>query len=209
MEDASNAPQIPQCRAEISKSHGLYVKALIRLAMGAGLNREASGPGIGPVDCQVRRLLWHQICFLDSLVAEVQGPQTVIRDDQYDTSLPFDVNDDALGQPGKDSVLAPFWTDATFSIIRYECCLVHRLINSQRMAVDLGQIDLKTVQRLVNTQKASIERQYLQNLDETVPIQRCAKLVGRLFTSRFDAMLLYRHSNFDVNGGVQPEVRES
>lgn len=177
--------------------------------MGAGLNRDPSGPGMDLVDCQVRRLLWHQICFLDTLTGEAQGPQPAIRDDQFDTSLPVNINDNALNCPNNESVHAPIWTDATFSIIRYECCMVHRLIVGQRQALDRGQIDLKTVQHLASVQKARIERQYLQYLDEAIPIQRCAKLVGRLFTARFDAILLHRHSSFDVITQLQTDVRET
>ncbi len=205
----SNTPQIPQCRAEISRLHALYIGALIRVAMAAGLNRDPNGPGIGPVDCQVRRLLWHQVCFLDVLAVDAQGPQLAISDNHFDTMLPLNVQDDALGRPKNEAIHAPLWTDATFSIIRYECCMVHRLIVGQRLAIDLGQIDLKNVQHLVNVQKARIERQYLQHLDETIPIQRCAKLVGRLFTARFDAILLHRHSQFDVNTEVQTDIRET
>lgn len=204
--------QIPQCRAEISRSHTVYVGALIRLAMGAGLNRDASGPKMDPVDCQVRRLLWHQICFLDLLTAEGQGPQPVIRDDEFDTRLPRNINDDAFDRPDNKSVPASGWTDATFSVIRYECCMVHRLISRQRLATDNGQTDLrdlKTVQHLVSVQKLRIEHQYLQYLDEAIPIQRCAKLVGRLFTTRFDAILFHKYSQFDVNTELQIDLRET
>ena len=177
--------------------------------MSAGLNRDQSGPGIDPADCQVRRLLWHQICFLDVLTAEAQGPQLAIQEDQFDTSLPLNLKDDALGRPNNEMVPAPIWTDATFSMIRYECSLVHRLIFAQRLAIELGQIDLETVRHMVNVQKTRIERSYLQYLDETVPIQRCAKLVGRLFTTRFDAILLQRHSQLNVNNELQADLREA
>ena len=200
--------QIPQCRAEISKSHTVYVGMLIRLAMNAGLNRDPSGPGMNPIDCQVRRLLWHQICFLDILIAEAQGPRSAIRDNQFNTSLPLNVRDDALGRPNA-SVSASFWTDATFSIIRYECCRVHRLILAQRSALSLGQTDFKALENLVNGEKTRIERQYLQYLDEAVPIQRCAKLVARLFIARFDAIHLRSHSQFDINAELQAGEREA
>ena len=176
--------------------------------MSAGLHRDPSGPGMSAIDCQVRRLLWHQICFLDVLTAEAQGPQSAIHDDQFNTSLPLNIQDDALGRPN-ESMSASFWTDATFSIIRYECSMVHRLILGQRQALELGQTDLKTVLHLINTEKTRIEHQYLQYLDDAVPIQRCAKLVGRLFTARFDGILLRRHSQFDVNTELHGSERES
>ena len=98
------------------------------------------------------------------------------------------------------------WTDATFSIIRYECGLAHRLLFRQCLTM---QTDLKSVQHLVSVQKIRIERQYLQYLDESIPIQRCAKLVGRLFTARFDAILLHVQSQIDINSESQTNIREA
>lgn len=177
--------------------------------MTAGLNRDPSGAGLSPVDCQVRRLLWHQVCFLDVLTAEAQGHESAIRDDQHNTALPLNVNDDTLGWPNDDSVSRPFWTDATFSIIRYECYILHRLILGQRKAIEHRHTNLKTVQDLVDAQKTRIERQYLQYLDENIPIQRCAKLVGRVFLARFDEFMLRRHSQFNVNTELQGDVRDA
>lgn len=205
----SNRLQIPQCRAEISRSHTAFVRELIRLAKGAGLDRDASGPEMDPVDCQVRRLLWHQVCFLDLITTEAQGLQPAIHDDEFNTSLPLNIKDDALDQSSNQS-FSPFgWTEATFSLIRYECGMVHRFIIGQNSAIQQGQTDLKTVQHLVSVQKMRIERQYLQYLDDTIPIQRCAKFVLQLFTSRFDAILLQENSRFDVKSESQTDIRET
>ena len=201
--------QIPQCRAEISKSHTAYIGMLSRLARVAGLNRDASSPEMDPVDCQVRRLLWHQIHFLDSLVPEAQGSQPSIRSDEFDTALPLNLRDDSLNRPNHVPILTSEWTDATFSIIRYECCMVQRLIYEQRSAVDNGHTDLKSAEHLVSVQKSRIERQYLQYLNEAIPIQRCAKRVGQLLTAGFDAILLYGDSQFDVDSDLQTEIRET
>ena len=121
--------------------------------------------------------------------------------------MPSNVKDDALGRPNKESVPTFVWTDATFSIIRYECCMIDRLISRQRSALERGQTDLKTIQHMVSVQKMRIERQYLQYLDECIPIQRCAKLVVRLFTARFDAILLHSYSQINVNE-LQANIRE-
>lgn len=176
--------------------------------MDAGLNRDPSGPEMDPVACQVRRLLWHQICFLDLLTAEAQGSQPAIRGDEFDTLLPRNIRDDALDRLDSESVHASGWTDATFSIIRYECCKVHRLVCEQRSAIAKGQTDLKTAQHRVSAAILRFERQYLQHLDEAIPIQRCAKLGGQLCTARFDAILLHKHSQFDLNTDLQPDIRE-
>ena len=87
--------------------------------------------------------------------------------------------------------------------------MVHRIIYNHQLGIDFGHIDLKTVRNMVSGHKTRIERQYLQYLDEAIPIQRCAKLVGRLFTARFDAILLHRHLNSRGNNKIQPDVRDT
>ena len=205
---SSDLIQIPQCRGEISRSHITYVGALIRLAMTAGLNRDASSAGIGPVELQVRRLLWHQICFLDLLTAEAQGPHMIIHDDQFDTNLPLNVDDTALNWPGNESSSVMGWTDATFSLMRYECCMVIRLIHAQQRAIERGQTDLMTARALIEEQEIRIERKYLRYFDENIPIQRCAKLVGRFFAARFDKMLLAQYWQPDVKNEFHTDIRE-
>ena len=203
----SHRSQIPQCHAEILRSHTEFVRELIRLAKGAGLDRDASGPGMDPTDCQVRRLLWHQVCFLDLITTEVHGLQPTIHDSEFNTCLPLNINDDALSST--QSVSQSGWTEATFSIIRYECGMVHRFIIGQNSAIEHGQTDLKTVQHLVSVQRMRIERQYLQYLDDNIPIQRCAKFVLQLLTARFDAILLQGNSRFDVKLESQTDIRET
>ena len=176
--------------------------------MAARLNRDARASEMKPVDHQARRLLWHQICFLDLLTSDAQGSQPVIRDNEFDTPLPQNIKDDAFDWPNKESIPTLGWTDVTFSIIRYECCMVHRLILTQRLAMENGQTDYKTIQHLIYIQKIRMERQYFQYLDETVPIQRCAKQVGQLFIARLEAMLLQRHPQVDINLELQTDVRE-
>lgn len=184
--------QIPQCREEVSRSHTILIGALVRLGECAGLHRGASDLGMSPSEKQVRRLLWHEICFLDIRAAESQGPQPTIREDEADTPLPSNTNDSELDDPSQ-TLSNSRWTDATFSLIRYECYAVHRLVLRQRVAIDNKTIDLASVRHEVNRRKRTIKEKYLRHLDEHVPIQRCAKLVGRILTARFDALLLQRH----------------
>lgn len=166
------------------------MSALIQLAKRAHLDLEPQGRSICPVERQIRRLLWPQICFLDLQTAEIFGSQPVIRDNALDTQLPLNVDDEALETPNDQSPLASRWTDATFTLLRYEYYLVHRLISEKTKEVENNMTNLVSVRRLVDRQKAVIEEKYLNHLDETTPIQHYAKVVGRLLTSVFNAMLL-------------------
>ena len=186
---AANEYQIPQCHAEVSESQLELVTALIQLAKRAHLHLQPQGLSISLVECQIRRLLWHQICFLDLRTADIFGSQPIIGDNALDTPLPLNVNDEAL-ETSNDHPLTSRWTDATFTLLRYECYQVHRLIFEKTKEVENNMTDLDSVRRLVDRHKAAIEEKYLNHLDETIPIQHYAKVVGRLLTSVFNAMLL-------------------
>ena len=174
----------------MSESHIALVSALIQLAKGAHLHLQPQEPSISPVDRQIRRLLWHQICFLDLRTAEILGSQPIIRDNALDTPLPLNVDDEALGTSHEQSPLTSRWTDATLTLLRYECYLMHRLILHKTKEIENNMTNLDSVRRLVDRQKTAIEERYLNHLDETIPIQHYAKVVGRLLTSVFNAMLL-------------------
>lgn len=199
--------QIPQCRTGVSRSSSIIIGLLVRLAKCAGLQCDTGGSSISPEESQVRRLLWHQICFLDLHKAERQGSLPQIRDDDYNTLLPFNVDDITCGynMPSQNSV----WTDTTLSLIRYECNMVHRPIFRDQIARDYKARDLKTVQLLVDRRKDEIEENYLSHLDEKVPVQRCAKLVGKLLTTRFDEMSLQGHLTDGEDANFQREIRDS
>ncbi|KAL2036736.1 hypothetical protein N7G274_010531 [Stereocaulon virgatum] len=200
---------IPQCRAEISRSHTVLIGALIRLAECADLHRETKGAAISSVERQVRRSLWHQICFLDVRTAEAQGHQPIIRDGEFNTPLPSNVDDTALAALNDLPSFSERWTDATFTLIRYECNLVYRSIFKKRVQIDNQKIDLKSVRRWVDKRKAYIEEKYLNHLDESIPLQHCAKVVGRLLTAKFNAMLLRRHLWEDNVTAPQHELQDT
>lgn len=145
----------------------------------------------------MRSLLWYQICFLDFKTAEAQGPHPSIRTDDFDIPLPLNVDDDVFefGTAKWQHQPTPVhgWTDATLSLIRYECNEIHRLIFRGRIEMDRKVITLHDLRATVEARKWRIHSKYLQYLDASVPIQRYAGLVATLLMSRCDTMLLYRH----------------
>ncbi|KAF1973552.1 fungal-specific transcription factor domain-containing protein [Bimuria novae-zelandiae CBS 107.79] len=86
------------CRSEVSRAHSALVGAVIRLAECMGLHRDPSTYSSNPVEIQVRRLIWYQICFLDMRTCEATGPRPQIRRDEYDTRFPLNIDDDELEQ---------------------------------------------------------------------------------------------------------------
>lgn len=113
---------IPLCRAEVSRAHSALVGTAIRLAECLGLHRDGSHYNMSAVETHVRRIIWHQLCFLDMRTCEATGPRPQIRQDDFDTEYPLNVNDDDLLQNPAPTEDKPYATDMTFFRIRTEVC---------------------------------------------------------------------------------------
>ncbi|PSN62837.1 fungal-specific transcription factor domain-containing protein [Corynespora cassiicola Philippines] len=100
---------IPLCRAEVSRAHSALTGTCIRLAECMGLHRDPTTYSSSAVEIHVRRLVWHQICFLDLRTCEATGPRPQIRRDEYDTRFPLNVDDvdlDRAEERGETSITA-------------------------------------------------------------------------------------------------------
>lgn len=111
---------IPLVRAEVSRAHSALVGSAIRLAECMGLHRDGSHYGMTPVEVHVRRMIWHQLCFLDMRTCEATGPRPQIRKDDYDTHFPLNVDDTDLLAANPPTEDHPYWTDMTLARIRME-----------------------------------------------------------------------------------------
>lgn len=103
-----------------------------------GLYRDPTGYSTSPVEIQVRRLVWHQICFLDSRTSEATGPRHQIRHGDYDTSFPLNIDDEDLdraenGDTGVDVKHdSKHFTTMTITRMRFECYEMTRLLYHER-----------------------------------------------------------------------------
>lgn len=86
----ANAPQIPICRCEVSRSSSVFVAALIRNAQIAGFGRDDADMTSDLLAGHLRRHPWCQLCFLDLRSADSPS----VRSSQLDIELPLDLNDD-------------------------------------------------------------------------------------------------------------------
>jgi len=122
----ANAPQIPICRCEISRSSSVFVAALMRNAQIAGFGRDDAGMTSDSLAGHLRRHLWCQLCFLDLRTAEAQGHLPSTRSSQLDMELPLNLDNDKIATTPYDSAPSRHkWIDSAFSLIRYECYEVH------------------------------------------------------------------------------------
>ena len=160
-----------------------------------GLHRDGETYGMNPLETHVRRLVWHQICFLDIRTCEAQGPRPTIRRDEFDTKLPLNVDDVDLHATGKAPATADRWTDATFCLIRFEVNEVMRTIWIDRPRIERRKMSLTAVLSKIETFRANMAARYDHLMDDRIPVQKCAKVVKALLLSRLHIMVLHRYHN--------------
>lgn len=168
---------IPLCRAEVSRAHSALTGTAIRLAECMGLHRDGSHYGLSPVETHVRRMVWYQLCFLDMRTAMATGPRPSIRQDEFDTKLPLNVDDVDLLKPDPPMEDAERFTDMTVSLIRMKCGEMNRSLNVDIAAVDRKKKSLQSVLVRIKKFRAKISEQFLPILDDTIPLHYFASKV--------------------------------
>ncbi|KAK7969496.1 fungal specific transcription factor domain-containing protein, partial [Apiospora saccharicola] len=187
---------LPLCRAEVSRAHSVLVGAAVRMAECMGLHRDGEAYGLTPLETHVRRLVWHQLCFLDIRTCEAQGPKPVIRREDYDTKLPVNCNEDQLTHAVVPPEPADHWTTNTLALIRFEINEMMRIIWLDRRRLELRKISLTDVLAKIENFRRRMSEKYDHLLDVGQPAQRYAKCVMSLLTYRLHAMVLHPyHSN--------------
>ncbi|KAF2876440.1 hypothetical protein BDV95DRAFT_602419 [Massariosphaeria phaeospora] len=74
----------------------LQLGTAIRMAQGLGVHRDGTPLGLGPIEVEVRRRVWAQICALDARFAELLCREPSISMDSYDAALPLSISDEDL-----------------------------------------------------------------------------------------------------------------
>lgn len=184
---------IPLVRAEVSRAHSALVGTAIRLAECMGLHRDGSYYGMSPVDIHVRRLIWHQLCFLDLRTCEATGPRPQIRPGDYDTRLPLNVDDADLLSKHPATTDRPDWTDATLFRIRAECVELRRGLWFDIIQIDKHKKTLTSAVIKIQKTWNAMTAKYLPMLDEIVPICTLAKHVLTLGVQGCFLQVLHRY----------------
>ena len=175
----------------MSRSHSVLVGAAVRMAECMGLHRDGEGYGLSPLDTHVRRLIWHQLCFLDIRTCEAQGPKPTIRREDYDTKIPVNCEDEDLENAVEPPQPREGWTSTLLPLIRFEINEMMRNIWTDRRKLERHKITLvHMIAKIENFRKRLFDK-YEKYLHDGVPVQRYAKLVMILLASRLHAMVLH------------------
>ncbi|KAF1928883.1 uncharacterized protein M421DRAFT_92014 [Didymella exigua CBS 183.55] len=96
----------------------------------------------------VRRLVWHQICFLDLRTCEATEPRPQIRTEDYDTCLPLNIDDIDLDRAEHSDrsidteTGRTCFTDMTTTRMRFECYDMHHYLLDASNVIDWNEIDM-------------------------------------------------------------------
>ncbi|EGD92409.1 hypothetical protein H112_00010 [Trichophyton rubrum D6] len=205
----------------------------MRIALSQGLHREPSlfpSKNMDVVQVEVRRRLWHQICYLDFRSAEGRGQEPTIADEDYTTLLPRNIDDDDLVE-GEHLVVGtyspPGFTDMTGHLIRLNGIhCFRRIIRStyrlERRLKSLGingnndmypvtelQSLFIEIRNMVDEMTAHLQTQYLQYCDPNVAKQRLALGLAAVIEWRCWSIFWLRTPKQYREAVVDPEIRES
>lgn len=185
---------IPLVRAEVSRAHSALVGTAIRLAECMGLHRDGSLYNMCHVEIHVRRMIWHQICFLDMRTCEATGPRPQIRKEDYDTRMPLNVDDEELLDPTDPPTADKnVWTDMTFSRLRFENTEKRRQVWYDIVQIDKKKKSLTSVLVKIQKYRTAMEEKFLHLIDDSQPFQRLAKLVYEIGARGLHLQVLHRY----------------
>ena len=187
--------QIPLCRDQVSRAHSALVGTAIRLAECMGLHRDGTTFGMNAVETHVRRMIWYQILFLDVRTCEAQGPRPGMRDSDFDTKFPLNVDDNELESLTPPKEDAQCWTDMTFTLIRMECNEMMRTVWFDRPRVEARKLALTALLGKIENFRRMLYSKYGPLLDTTEPIHQVASLVMSVLCNRMMIMVLHRYHN--------------
>lgn len=167
-----------------------------------GLHRDPTAYSSSPVEIQVRRLIWYQICFLDLRTCEAVGPRPQIRLDDYDTRFPLNIDDVDLDHADIDIDVSKdrnHFTDMTISRMRFEAYEMHRFLWSERPKLDRKRADGKrevtitSILSRVQSFQAAMEKKYLPMLSKSEPLHVLASELYGIVSNRLYVSILQQY----------------
>ena len=187
----------------------------IRIAYSMGLHRDgAHFPDLTPYEIEMRRRLWWSICILDLRSAEDQGMDLTILDGLSDTELPLNINDSDITPESKSLPEArDTHTDVTFSLIRYEVCVLARRLHTVTSTAATSQQDaalsLEMREKMLMETHDRVHEKYLKYVSTADnPMYWAAVTVARLIFAKL-SLVIHQPVLFSAPGlEASEEIRD-
>lgn len=162
------------------------IAVVTRLGLGLGLHRDGTHFGLSPYETEMRRRVWWYIYLLDVQSCEFQATSPQIREGDYDTRLPLNINDDDLSPHSVDTPEERIgFTEMTLTLVRCEILISRR--KSMQMTClgpDSPNILFKNRNLAIDESKRLLEERYLQFCDLSIPIHWVAATIARVALAR-------------------------
>ena len=195
--------KLPLYTEHVNCEHSTLIAIAIRIGQSMGLYRDGKRQGLSPLETHIRRLVWFQLCFLDIKTSEAQGPCPIIRQAEFDTRMPFNIDDDQIPNSYPVPITAPTkWTGMTFMIMRFEFNEMCRYILFELPGVESGAVSLATLLCKIKKFESAMRDKYssftssfdfLQNYLRTVLKLSISKLYTILFRGYQNVFVLHLH----------------
>ncbi|GAB7351372.1 hypothetical protein MBLNU459_g2054t1 [Dothideomycetes sp. NU459] len=150
--------------------------------------------GLSAIDTHVRRLIWHQLCYLDIRTCEATGPRPQIRKEDYDTKLPLNVNDEDLLSPFPPTEDLPRWTEMTLTKMKFDCYDMIRQLWIDMPRIDQKKTKLTAVLGKIQKFRAASEAKYSPLVVDNSPLQLLTKHMYRILSNRCFVIVLQRYA---------------
>ena len=169
-----------------------------------GLHMDGTSRDFPPLETHIRRLIWYQLSLLDIRTCEATGPRPQMRSSDFETQLPFNIDDEDLQRTPMDK---DSWTEMTVTIIRMKCNEFIRQIWIDRRLLQSKQITVTEVLLKIETFYQEMDRKYGTMVSEDQPIQKYGAHVYKIQILRTFAMVLHQyhlHPKVDMSGKPTP-----
>lgn len=197
------------CASHPRDAHFVWtmIAVVTRLGLGLGLHRDGVNFELSPYETEMRRRTWWYIYLLDVRTSESQATSPQIREGDYNTLLPLNINDEDLAP---DTIEAPKerigFTDMTLTLVRCEILISHRKlvqISDPAVSVSTQQAILESRLLAVDECRQALDNRYVQHCDLGIPIQWVTATIARVALAR---LWLVSHFSLMTADGFQPDL---
>ncbi|KAL5614883.1 uncharacterized protein BROUX77_000720 [Berkeleyomyces rouxiae] len=181
-------------RTEISRAHSISIGTALRIAECMGLGKDGEYFNLTPMEIQLRRLVWYQLCFMDIRTSEAQGPRPYLRRDDFNTKLPVNIENEYLANADVMPKSTERWTPMTLSLIRFEINEVARAIWADRQKPETRRATITEMLSRVDEFWKQIVSKYDHLMDLSIPSQKYTRLAYHLQMYRLYVLVLMRYN---------------
>ncbi|EEP76966.1 predicted protein [Uncinocarpus reesii 1704] len=183
----------------------------IQIGRGIGLHRDGATFGLAPLETELRRRLWLQICLLDFCCSLDHGCDPMVHEHSYDTRPPLNINDDDISPDSKEPPEERVgYTDMTFLLFRSDIVVVSRRFTNVPPSASckrfVASISQKEREEMVENLSRQLEHKYVQHCDMSIPIQWVCGALSRLVVAKLLLVIHHPMTREDVENSVPEET---